>query len=153
MAQQYYEKNYFTYKGVNYGYGTVVQLKLDYPHYNIKKCNGIAIFCKGNTSGILGFKGMLPPGERNCIIGYMDSMPEDIIDHIIEPVYVDVIPVWQVALNNYMHTDPDKRPDTFIGTLWYFVIMIGGTLFYDRVIIWIVATAMYFGYLINRYRN
>ena len=149
-----YEKNYFTYRGRHYGYGTVVKLKPEI--YKgipcIEDCGGVMKFYEGLTSGIMRFcvitNDIRKRGSRDISIS-----PDNAIESIITPVHVELRPVWEKALDNYHKADKNHRPDTFLGTLWYIIIMMGGALFYGRILIWVVATFVYFRYLVNRYRD
>jgi hypothetical protein len=149
-----YEKNYFTYRGKNYGYGTVVKLKPEMYRGipKIENCNGVMEFYEGLTSGVVRVRIVTDDIRKK---GGMDIMvsPEDAIECIITPVYAELRPTWEKALENYHKTDKYHRPDTFLGTLLYIIIMIGGTLFYDRILIWVVATIVYLRYMINKYRD
>jgi hypothetical protein len=149
-----YEKNYFTYQGKHYGYGTVVKLKpaIYRGISKIENCDGVMEFYEGLTSGVIRFCAITNDIRKKAARDVIIS-PEDAIEYIITPVYVELQPVWKKALVNYYQTDKDHRPDTFLGTLWYIIIMIGGALFYDRVLIWIIATIIYIRYLVNRYRD
>jgi hypothetical protein len=151
-----YEKNWFEYKGRYYGYGTIVKLKPEVykgiPAIE-NKCKGIVKFKEGVTNGYLTFSGvyttdtLLRPGFR----GFWD--PNDIIEYIVEPVYVELQPVWKKAVENYNKAAPEHKHLAFTGTIWYIAIMVIGTLFNDRLFIYIIATIIYWKYWVNKYRD
>lgn len=147
-------KNYFDFQGKRYGVGTVVRIK-PVPGKNnkeINRCNGIAEFTEGLDSGYLTFSGIVPLGSDNCIIGIFDS-PDDRIEEIIEPVFYENKPVWEVAITNYKKTPRNRRADISPGTILYVTVMLLGIIFNARIVIWIIATLLYAGYLINIYRD
>ena len=147
-------KNYFDFKGIRYGVGTVVRIRPEPGKNNkeIKRCNGVAKFTEGLDSGYLMFSGVVPPGSNNCIIGIFDK-PEDRIEEIIEPVLYDNKPTWQIAVDNYQKTPRYRRADISPGTILYVAVMLLGVIFNARIVIWIIATLCYAGYLINIYRD
>lgn len=151
-----YEKNWFEYKGRYYGYGTVVKLKPEVykgtAHVD-RKCEGVVKFESGTTSGFMYFRGVDKQTGLACPGLHGSWNPNDIIEYIVEPVYVELQPVWKKAVENYSQAAPEHKHLAFPGTLWYIVIMIVGTLFYDRVLIWIMATIIYGSYWVNKYRN
>ena len=62
------------------------------------------------------------------------------IVEIIDPVYYNQPE--QIQLVNNRNVPPAW--DVEIGWIWYIFIMIVGTIFNDRLIIWIVASAVFF---------
>ena len=152
--QRDYAKNYFDFRGARYGIGTIVEIKPE-PYGSrreIERCNGIAEFVGGFESGYLKFSGVVPPGNRYCAIGIRTN-PEERIERIINPVYYENKPTWQIAVKNYQNTPPIARADIAPGTILYIAAMIVGAIFKARVIIWGVATFLYVRYLINMYRD
>lgn len=150
-----YEKNWFEYQGRYYGYGTIVKLKPEVYRgiIRIEKREGKMIFVKGLTNGSMRFVGAYNPDGWEKIGIYGIWNPNEIIEYIIKPVYVELRPVWEDALKNYKSATPEHKHLTFPGTLWYAIIMIGGAIFNARWIIWIIATIIYFSYWINKYRD
>lgn len=150
-----HKKNYFEFKGVQYGVGTIVKIKRE-PygcHRNIEKCNGIAEFVGGTDDGYIKFRGIVPGEEyRYYGIGWV-AKPEDKIEEIITPVYYEKVPAWKVALENYEKTPKYCRPDISPGTIIYIAVMLVGTIFKDNWIIWIMATFFYIRYLISIYMD
>lgn len=147
-------RNYFDFQGKRYGIGTIVKLKSE--EYgcgrNIERCNGIAKFVGGLESGYIKFSGIIPPGTGYCGIGWV-AKPEDKIEKIIEPVYYENKPIWQIAMENYQKTPKNCRADIAPGTIIYIAVMLVGSIFYARIGIWILATILYLRYLINIYRD
>ena len=147
-------RNYFDFKGKRYGVGTVVKIKWE-PYGSrrqIERCNGIAKFVGGLDSGYLKFSGIVPPGTGYCGIA-VTTNPNDRIEEIIEPIYYEYKPVWQIAIENYSNTHPARRADIAPGTILYIAVMLVGTIFKGNWVIWIIATAFYLGYLIDIYRD
>lgn len=148
-----HEKNWFMYKGRYYGYGTIVKLKPEVYNGAIgpTKLGGVFEFCKGWTSGWIHFKSTNPKISKSSIGDVWN--PNDIIECIVKPVYVELEPVWKKALENYSSGKSEYQHLAFVGTFWYVVIMAVGTLFHARWIIYIVATIIYIRYWINQYRD
>ncbi|MBQ9083958.1 MAG: hypothetical protein IJY28_10785 [Clostridia bacterium] len=68
------------------------------------------------------------------------SALDKLILEIIEPVYYTG-PVPEPYNPNI---NPPGYEDSFVGTVWYIVIMVVGVIFKDRWLIWIFATIFYF---------
>ena len=150
-----YTRNYFDFQGKRYGVGTVVKFKHGGAYTSQRqfdRCGGIAKFKEGFTSGYLKFSGVIPPGTGYCGIG-IRGKPEDSIEKIIEPVYYEYKPTWQIAVDNYKTMHPARRPDIAPGTIIYIAVMLVGSIFKGNWFIWIVATILYIRYLINMYRD
>ena len=116
------------YKGIKYDIGTKVKLKT--------KWNGIV------TTTFLGNT------KYDCPYAFNSLMPpEDYIVEIVEPVYYKP---QNVSSSNNNKVRPFKG-DVQIGWIWYIIIMVVGSIFNDRLLIWIGATAYFFlwknGYL------
>lgn len=147
-------RNYFDFRGVRYGVGTVVKIKWE-PYGSrrqIERCGGVAKFVRGMDSGYLSFVGEPLEGCSPCNIA-ITTDPNDRIEEIITPVYYEYKPTWQVALDNYQNTHPARRPDIAPGTVLYIVAMLVGAIFKGNWIIWIIATCIYVKYLIDIYRD
>ena len=148
-----HEKNWFEYKGRYYGYGTIVKFKSE-TYQGLSepsKLGGIFEFCKGWTSGWIQFKSTKPEISK---IGMGDIWdPNDVIEYIVKPVYVELQPVWKKSVENYNKASPEHKHLAFSGTLWYIVVMAVVTLFYARWLIYVVATIVYVNYWINQYRD
>ena len=147
-------RNYFDFQGARYGVGTVVKIKPEQygSRCEIERCNGIATFIGGLDSGYLKFSGKVPQGDRYCGIALFDK-PDDRIEEIIEPVYYENKPAWQIAMDNYKTTPKNRRADISPGTVLYITSMLIGVMFKARIGIWIIATLFYLKYLINIYRD
>jgi hypothetical protein len=152
-----YEKNWFWYEGQCYGYGTVVKLKPEM-YRGIKsieeKCKGNMEFVDGMSSGYMVFKGVDQTNSmtRSVAIGGHWN-PYDAIEYIVKPVYVSLQPVWKKAVENYSNAEPEHKHLAFTGTIWYILVMIIGTLFHGRLLIYIMATIVYWNYWVNKYRD
>ena len=147
-------KNYFDFKGVRYGVGTVVKIKWE-PYGSrraIEKCGGVAKFVHGTDDGYLSFVGESLEGYGPCNIAIRTD-PEDRIEKIIVPVYYKHKPNWQVAMDNYNNTHHMLRPDIAPGTILYITTLLIGSIFKGNIVIWIIATCIYVNYLINIYRD
>lgn len=147
-----HEKNWFEYKGRYYGYGTIVKLKSSVFKgvESIEECcNGIMKFTSGLTNGYIKFLAVYK--RQYAISGVWN--PNDIIEYIVEPVYANLQPVWKNAVDNYKNAEPEHKHLAFPGTLWYIAAMVVGTLFYDRVLIYIAATIIYGVYWVGKYRD
>lgn len=147
-------RNYFDFNGVRYGVGTIVKLRSE--KYGcgreIERCNGVAKFVGGLQSGYLKFSGVVPLGEPYCGIGWV-AKPEDKIDEILEPVYYENKPTWQIAMENYAKTPPERRADIVPGTILYIAAMLVGAIFKGNWVIWIIATLLYLKHLVDIYRD
>lgn len=66
------------------------------------------------------------------------------ISKIIEPHYYRPTPREMNAIDKFKVNGGPKPIDTSFGTLIYIVVMIGGAIFKDRIILWIFATIIYF---------
>jgi hypothetical protein len=145
-------QNYFDFRGKRYGVGTVVKIKWE-PYGSrqaIERCDGIAKFVGGLTSGYLKFSGIVPSGQPSCGIAVM-SNPDDRIECIIDPVYYDNKPTWQIAMENYSKTPKHSRADIAPGTILYIAVMLVGSIFKGNWVIWIIATCVYAKYLVDIY--
>ena len=148
-------KNYFDFKGKRYGVGTLVKIKPGGTYTSkreIERCNGIAMFKNGLESGRFYFSGVIPPGTVYCGLVVCGNL-EDSIEEILDPVYYEYKPTWQIAKDNYKNTPKNRRADISPGTILYETAMLVGIIFNARIIIWIVATILYLRYLINIYRD
>lgn len=120
-------ENFLRFEGKCYDIGT--RLKFRY----ISEHNGIIEKFINNTMYIRGENGIL---YDFCMI-FTDF--KYIIIEIIEPVYY--IPKEDTTSDNRTRPAPW---DVEIGWIWYIIIMVVGTIFNDRLLIWIVATAIFF---------
>ena len=121
---------HFEYKGQKYDIGTKVKLKTRW-------------------SGIVEttFRGY---NQYDCLLERAGATPDDYIVEIIEPVYyVEPEPTPHKKVNIFFRTGSGSaahNDDVFYGFLLYLFVMIGGVIFKDRWLIWIMATIIYFGW-------
>ena len=80
----------------------------------------------------------------------INNLDED-IKEIVEPIYVELVTWQQKALDNMINKT--ISPDIFGGVLLYAIAMIVGTLFIDRLLIWVFATVIFVCWLLNQYRT
>lgn len=148
-------RNYFDFKGKRYGIGTIVKIRPGGMYTSLReivRCGGIAKFEGGFESGYLNFSGIIPPGTGYCGLAVFGN-PEDSIEAIIEPVYYENKPIWQIAAENYQKTPKSCRADISPGTILYVTAMLVGIIFKARIFIWILATFFYIRYLVDIYRD
>ena len=117
---------YLKYKGVYYDIGTKVKIKVKV-WGDIKEATFVGWYPQE------GFR-----GEGVWGFYYSSDADKDIVE-IVEPVYPKDV-VWV--------KDDDRELPSYgaidLGWAWYIIIMIGGLFFYDRWLIWIGATAVFF---------
>lgn len=116
---------YLYYKGQYYDVGTVVKIQT--------KWNGIkeATFYGWGAQGGFWRDGI----TDNC--HWFET--EKYIVEIVKPVY----PKDPVKVSNY---NGPASWDIEIGWIWYILIMMVGTIFNDRLLIWFVATIIFFSW-------
>ncbi len=122
---------YFVYKGVYYDVGTRVKLKTRWA--------GVV------ETTFLGYQ------TYDCYLQRAGATPDEYIVEIIESVYYIPPPepkpkkaniFFRTGSGSAAHND-----DVFHGFLLYLAVMLGGIIFNDRWLIWIMATMVYFGWL------
>lgn len=131
--------DYFEYKGVKYGVGTKVLVK---------------DLCYGQTKATFyGWQayGSFRDSRFDCGISIND-IDKKIIE-IIEPVYwsptEDVSSNYGEKSNIFTRSGSgswQSDDEITYGLIWYIVIMLIGTIFNDRWIIWIAATIIFFSW-------
>ena len=171
MNDKIHQVNYFMYKGVAYGVGTKVlfsdkihkklgwnartpskserQSQYSMDTYELCERNRLILrtspqtFQKGLSDGCLYF---------NIGLEYVaiDNPDEDIAE-IVEPVYAELVSWKKQAVDNIVNKN--VHPDIFNGVLMYIIIMLVGTIFNARFIIWIAATIIFVAWLLNEYRT
>ena len=150
-----YEQNWFEYKGRYYGYGTIVKLKPEVYRgiIGVERRKGVMKFTEGLTNGNMRFVGAynLEGWSKTGISGVWN--PNNIIEYIIDPVYVEPQPAWKQAIQNYKNAPSEHKHLAFPGTIVYIAVLVVGVLFHERILIWVMATIIYCGYWINKYRN
>lgn len=124
---------YLYYKGIYYDVGTKVKMKTKYQGEIITTFLG-----NGQYEGL---------GRYSF---YSGMPPEYYIIEIIEPIYYKESEVEPTKKSNvFTRTGSgswNSHDEIFGGLIWYVAIMIIGTIFIDRWLIWIVATAVFFGW-------
>ena len=133
QAMNLSSEHYLYYKGKYYDVGTKVLCKTKYNYTREGVITGI------NNKISINFKGIYETFNKECI--------DDYIIQIIEPI--EVYPIEEITTtNNRVCPIGD---DEFYGTIWYILVMIIGTIFQDRIGIWLFATIIFFlwknGYL------
>ena len=133
---------YFEFKGVRYGIGTIVK---------IPRSQNIQLFSKENLIIETEFVG---GGAFRCIshYGFINLYEKDLNGklapyiEIIKPVYYQE-PEVSESQNIFLSTGSgswDAYNDVCIGLIWYIIVMIVGMLFKERFAIWIFATIVFF---------
>ncbi len=120
-------ENFLRFEGKCYDVGTRLKFRNNF-EYNgiIEKFINNTIYIRGENGILYDFCMILPDFEY-------------IIIEIIEPVYY--IPKEDTTSDNRTRPAPW---DVEIGWIWYIIVMVVGTIFNDRLLIWIVATAIFF---------
>lgn len=138
-------KQYFEFKGIKYGVGTVVKvpITLDLRWLPKEQIMKEAKFVGGGYFQFPNCTGSIFLCEERGLSGKYEEYIE-----IINPVY-------------YEEPEPLKQPNIFlrtksgswdahnqvcIGLIWYIIIMLVGTIFKDRLMIWVFATIVFFAW-------
>lgn len=149
-------KGYFFYKGVAYGAGTKVRLK---SHVHIKNFNtdyiknDIYVFYDSRQSGINMFRWcdtVSRPQHYKVHQINICNCDED-IEEIVEPIYPQIVSWQEKAVNNMF--DPGFVSDSFGGVLTFIIVMLVGTIFKERFMIWIIGTAIFSLWLLYQHRT
>ena len=119
------------YKGKCYDVGTRLKYKTD------KWCDGFEGTIEWISHNVFYVRLIDGSGRQ---LSKMYSL-DNIIVEIIEPVYYEEPPKKNVRRGVY----PSEN-DIFVGWVWYILIMVVGTIFNARLLIWIVATAVFFSW-------
>lgn len=122
-------RNCLEYRGQKYDVGTV--LLINTQSFGTQRVT--ITYCKS-----MGVHYRTEDGIPGQFYKY-DNLDKIILD-IIEPIYYQEI-VYQ-RLSNNANSPPKWEVD--IGWIWYLLIMIGGAIFQAKVLIWIVATIIFF---------
>jgi hypothetical protein len=159
-------QNYFIYRGQAYGIGTKVKFKPTVQFSIITPFassyrneaeikNQIYTFKNGTTDKnyLFWWYETIDPWEQQHLSRSQATTrsPDDDILEIVEPVYVELIPWQQKAIQNM--SDKNVCADVFGGVLTYIVIMALAMIFKDRLVIWIVSTGIFMWWLLNQYRT
>ena len=137
-------KQYFEFKGVKYGIGTIVKvpIMLDLIMLPKEKIMTEAKFIGGAQFIFKDIQGSINLYES---AGHFSGKYEQYIE-IIKPVYYQE-PEPPKPENIFLRTESgswDAYNDVSVGLIWYILIMMVGTLFNARLLIWIFATAYFF---------
>lgn len=122
---------YLCYKGQYYDAGTKVKIK--------------------NKWGEIETATFLGGGRYEPYVHYFSlNTPESYIVEVIEPVYYqESKPVSAKKSNIFTRTGSgswNSHDDVFHGLLLYIAVMLGGIIFKDRWLIWIIATVIFFSW-------
>lgn len=128
---------YFEYKGQKYGYGT--KLKVMTRYWGVVETTYL---------GGRKYDGVSP---YDLALG---SSPESYIIEIIKPIYY-IPPSKQENKKSSVFTRTgsgswQSDDDVFHGLLLYIAVMLGGVIFNDRWLIWIMATIIFFSWKANK---
>ena len=139
-----YAKQYFEFKGVKYGVGTIVKVPrmLDLRWIPKDQIMVDAEFVGGARFVFKNMNGVIKLYESS---GHLSGKYEQYIE-IIKPVYYQE-PVPQKPQNIFLSTKSgswDAHNDVCIGLVWYILIMLVATIFKARLLIWIVSTIIFF---------
>jgi hypothetical protein len=137
-------KQYFEFKGVKYGVGTIAKIPLsrDLRWTSPETYTREAEFTGGGRFVFTHQQGELYLFENN---GHFSGKYEEYIK-IIKPVYYEE-PEPPKPQNVFLRTESgswDAHNDVCVGLVWYIIIMIIGTMFNARLLIWIFATIGFF---------
>ena len=124
---------YLYYKGVYYDTGTKVKIKTKWDGDVITTFLG-----NGQYEGL---------GKYSF---YSAMPPEHYIIEIVEPVYYKA-PEIDSAEKSSVFTQTgsgswNSHDEVFNGLIWYIAVMLIGTIFNDRWLIWIIATVVFFSW-------
>jgi hypothetical protein len=154
MAEKVCDNGYFTYKGINYGIGTKVMITEE-------ACRkyGISPQNKSNpytfTCGVVGnwysFNWIHEDGWKHGRSDITLHNPDEEIEKIIYPIYVELVPWYQVAMDNMK--SKKVQPDIFGGVLLYIIVMLVALIFKDTFVIWTFITIIFIIWLIDQYRT
>lgn len=155
MNNEYDKVNFFIYRNVAYGVGTKVKLK-ESVHYkthntNITK-NDLYVFYLGCRNGENIFNWCGPDDRRTVFRSdiWVRNCDED-IEEIIEPVYPQFVSWQEKAISNIF--SKETVADVFGGVLIYILVMVIGTIFQARLLIWLFSTVVFIGWLLHQYRT
>lgn len=137
---------FIRYKGLCYDVGTKLKFKArfragSYSFYQgvkegvIEQFINSTVFIRAEDGELYNFSTI-----RNLV-----DFDKEIVE-IIEPVYY--IPKPQTSDRNYNRPDPW---DVEVGWIWYIIIMVVGTIFNSRLLIWVAATTIFFSWKSGRF--
>ncbi len=137
-------KQYFEFKGVKYGIGTIAKVprNLDLINLPREKIMMESEFVGGDRFIFKDIKGFINLYEGS---GHLSGKYEQYIE-IIEPVYYQE-PEPLNPQNIFLRTQSgswDAHNKVCTGLIWYILVMLVGIIFKERLLIWIVATIVFF---------
>lgn len=150
MSNNFEREDYFIYNGVAYGVGTIV-LFSDELNYHDKRKNIPHIFTSGFKDGYKRFQAKDDSTKSGMGGGIRIYNPDKEIEQIVYPMPVNKTPWQKQAINNMM--SGKFHADIFGVVVIYFTVMLVGTIFYDRWLIWITATIIFINWVLNQYRS
>ena len=142
--------DYFIYKGVVYGPGTVVKVRKEVieKHYATK--NGQEyIFKSSYNDGYNTFIPCVHNDEHHYMIRLSDYTND--IEDIIKPVYVELVPWQKAAFYNML--SGEGKADVVGGIIIYILVMVGSLIFNEWYLIWGFATLYFIFWLLSQYRK
>lgn len=125
---------FIRYKGKCYDVGTRLRFKAISHNYYFGIKEGVIEKFINTTAFIRADDGVLYEYSTTKYLVDFDK----VIIEIINPVYY----VPEITTKNNRECPPPW--DVEIGWIWYIIIMVVGTIFNDRLMIWVVATAIFF---------
>ena len=147
-------RDYFIYKGVAYGVGTKILLsEVGCKRHYISQKNKDKphTFMFGSSEGWYVFNWVDERGGKYGNSGATIYDLNEDIQEIIEPVYVELVSWQRKSLNNMINQN--VSPDISGGIFLYIMTMVVGTLFVDRLLIWVFATIVFIVWVLNQYRT
>lgn len=128
-------ENFLRYKGLCYDVGTKLRFYARIHQINIGVKEGVI---EKFINGTVYIK-----TDDGFTYSYSTVPCHSIFDYIIEiikPIYYEEEPK-QLSKNNKNYPSEDS---VFIGWIWYIIIMVVGTVFNERLLVWVFATAFFF---------
>lgn len=151
MNYQLKQVNYFEFNGKLYGTGTKIEFEEEYLNgfFPYSLTGNVAIFEYGHR----GRDYIACKDVAANIYGEVSNfmVPKRYIKRIIKSVPYQEPSAIGSAINNW--AGDKKHPDTFNATLWYLVIMAFLVIVNNGWLYMIIATIVYFMYLIDKYKD
>ncbi len=130
-------RTYLPYKGIYYDVGTRLRFKARANGFYVGVREGVIEKFINTTMFIKADDGII---YEFCTTRNLVNFDKEILE-IIEPVY------WAPPEETLTQHNNQNRPapwDIEIGWIWYIVIMIVGSIFKERFMVWVMATAIFF---------
>lgn len=159
-------QNYFIYKNVAYGIGTKVKI-IPSANFSIIRTIGSNMknadeikgqtytFQRGTTDGEFFFVWQeiddaldMKHGARSQV--KITNLNKEILT-ITDPIYVKLVSWQEKAISNMF--GGERVVDIFGGVLIYVVILLVGTIFQARLLIWLFSTVIFLLWLLNEYKS